>query len=86
VNTLSIPDSKERDFDCVVCGSCVVDVVVRPVDLSAPIGVGKLVRSEPLVLTTGGIVSNAGITLARLGMRVAWSRCIVRQVRAGWWA
>jgi sugar/nucleoside kinase (ribokinase family) len=71
VNTLSIPDSKERDFDCVVCGSCVVDVVVRPVDLSAPIGVGKLVRSEPLVLTTGGIVSNAGVTLARLGMRVA---------------
>jgi sugar/nucleoside kinase (ribokinase family) len=59
------------DFDCVVCGSCVVDVVVRPVDLSEPIGVGKLVRSEPLVLTTGGIVSNAGITLARLGMRVA---------------
>jgi sugar/nucleoside kinase (ribokinase family) len=71
VNTLSMSDSKERDFDCVVCGSCVVDVIVRPVDLSAPIGVGKLVRSEPLVLTTGGIVSNAGITLARLGMRVA---------------
>jgi sugar/nucleoside kinase (ribokinase family) len=63
--------SLPSDFDCVVCGSCVVDVVVRPVDLSAPIGVGQLVRSEPLVLTTGGIVSNAGITLARLGMRVA---------------
>jgi sugar/nucleoside kinase (ribokinase family) len=29
------------------------------------------VEGEPLILTTGGIVSNAGITLARLGMRVA---------------
>ena len=31
----------------------------------------RLIESEPLELTTGGIVSNAGITLARLGMRVA---------------
>jgi sugar/nucleoside kinase (ribokinase family) len=60
-----------KDLDCVVCGSCVVDVLVRPVELEAPIGVGRLIRSEPLVLTTGGIVSNAGITLARLGMRAA---------------
>ncbi len=60
-----------KQFDCVVCGSCVVDVLVRPVALDAPIGVGQLVRTEPLVLTTGGIVSNAGITLARLGMRAA---------------
>jgi hypothetical protein len=28
-------------------------------------------ESEPLLLTTGGIVSNSGIALARLGMRVA---------------
>jgi sugar/nucleoside kinase (ribokinase family) len=60
-----------KDLDCVVCGSCVVDVLVRPVELESPIGVGRLVRSEPLVLTTGGIVSNAGITLARLGMKTA---------------
>ncbi|MCG8449526.1 MAG: carbohydrate kinase family protein [Pirellulales bacterium] len=58
-------------IDCVVCGSCVVDVLVRPVSLEGPIGRGKLVRTEPLALTTGGIVSNAGITMARLGMRVA---------------
>ncbi|MCA9236318.1 MAG: carbohydrate kinase family protein [Planctomycetales bacterium] len=61
----------ERKFDCVVCGSCVVDVLVRPINLHAPIGAGTLVRTEPLMLTTGGIVSNAGITLARLGMRTA---------------
>ena len=61
----------EKRFDCVVVGSCVVDVLARPVPLSQPIGRGRLVEGEPLRLTTGGIVSNAGITLARLGMRVA---------------
>ena len=48
-----------------------VDVLVRPVPLETPIGGGQLVRTEPLVITTGGIVSNAGTTLARLGMRTA---------------
>jgi sugar/nucleoside kinase (ribokinase family) len=61
----------DKSFDCVVVGSCVVDVLARPVPLDAPIGGGRLIESQPLVLTTGGIVSNAGITLARLGMRVA---------------
>lgn len=59
-----------KQFDCIVCGSCVVDVLVRPVSLDIPIGAGKLVRTEPLIVTTGGIVSNSGVTLARLGMRV----------------
>lgn len=57
--------------DVVVCGSCVVDVLVRPAPLDRPIGAGALVRTEPLLLTTGGIVSNAGVTLARLGLRAA---------------
>lgn len=61
----------EKRFDCVVVGSCVVDVLARPVSLSQPIGAGRLIESEPLLLTTGGIVSNSGIALARLGMRVA---------------
>jgi sugar/nucleoside kinase (ribokinase family) len=61
----------EKSFDCVVVGSCVVDVLARPVPLTTPIGAGRLIESEPLRLTTGGIVSNAGITMARLGMRVA---------------
>src|SRR3972149_10179880 len=65
------PSPQSRPFDCVVVGSCVVDVLARPVPLRAAIGRGALVECEPLVLTTGGIVSNAGITLARLGMRVA---------------
>ncbi len=63
-------DFVEKMFDCVVCGSCVVDVLVRPVPLDAPLGVGQLLRTDPLVLSTGGIVSNAGITMARLGIRI----------------
>ncbi len=61
----------DNTLDCVVVGSCVVDVLARPVSLSQPIGPGRLIESEPLILTTGGIVSNSGISLARLGMRVA---------------
>lgn len=61
----------EKKFDCVVVGSCVVDVLARPVPLTEPIGGGRLIESDPLVLTTGGIVSNSGIAMARLGMRVA---------------
>ncbi len=61
----------DKTLDCVVVGSCVVDVLARPVTLSQPIGAGRLIESDPLILTTGGIVSNSGITLARLGMRVA---------------
>jgi sugar/nucleoside kinase (ribokinase family) len=61
----------EKAFDCVVVGSCVVDVLARPVALAEPIGPGRLIESEPLRLTTGGIVSNSGIALARLGLRVA---------------
>ncbi len=61
----------EKQWDCVVSGSCVVDVLVRPVELDQPVGTGQLVQTDPLVLTTGGIVSNAGITLSRLGARVA---------------
>ncbi|QNN25233.1 carbohydrate kinase family protein [Planctomycetales bacterium ZRK34] len=61
----------KKRYDCVVCGSCVVDILVRPVPLDEPIGGGKLVRTEPIELTTGGIVSNAGVAMARLGMNIA---------------
>ena len=58
-------------FDCIICGSCVVDMLVRPVPLEQPIGGGRLIEADPIQLTTGGIVSNAGIAMARLGMTVA---------------
>ena len=60
-----------RSFDCVVCGSCVVDILVRPFSLFTPAGAGRLFAVEPIEMTTGGIVCNAGIAMARLGMKVA---------------
>ena len=59
----------DTTFDCVVCGTCVVDILVRPVPLQEGIGRGKLVHVEPIQVTTGGIVSNSGVAFARLGMR-----------------
>lgn len=57
-------------LDCVVAGSCVVDLLCRPVSLDKPIGGGVLYQVDPVVLTGGGITSNAGVTMARLGLRV----------------
>jgi sugar/nucleoside kinase (ribokinase family) len=60
-----------KDIDCVLCGSCVADILVRPVPLETPIGGGRLLHAEPIEVTTGGIVSNSGIAMARLGMKIA---------------
>ncbi len=57
-------------FDCIVCGSCVVDLLCKPVSLSQPIGAGVLHLVDPVELTAGGIVSNSGITMARMGMKI----------------
>lgn len=59
----------DKIFDCVLCGSCVVDILVRPVPLESPIGKSKLFVTEPAEIATGGIVSNSGIAMARLGMK-----------------
>lgn len=81
----------EKTIDCVVCGSCTVDIVVRPLSLSEPIGVDALHRTDPIMATTGGIVSNAGAALAKLGARVAalsriggdpWGRIIEEQYQS----
>lgn len=61
----------DKSIDCVVCGSCTVDVLVKPFSLAAAIGAGRLIRVDPIQATTGGLVSNAGTALARFGMRVA---------------
>jgi sugar/nucleoside kinase (ribokinase family) len=60
-----------RNLDCVVAGSCVVDLLCTPVHLDRPIGKGVLHDAQPVILTGGGITSNSGITLARLGLRTA---------------
>jgi len=61
----------KKRYDCVVCGSCVVDLLVRPVTLDQPIGRDRLVRVDPIEISPGGIVSNAGTAMARLGMNIA---------------
>ncbi len=60
-----------KDLDCVLCGSCVADILCRPVALETPIGGGRLLQTEPLQVVTGGIVCNAGVAMARLGMKTA---------------
>jgi hypothetical protein len=44
-----------QDFDCVLCGSCVADILVRPVPLDVPVGHGRLFHVQPIEVTTGGI-------------------------------
>ena len=63
-------NSQEKSYDCIVVGSCVVDLLCRPVPLDQPLGGGVLHESEPVVLTGGGIVSNSGITMAAMGLKV----------------
>ena len=64
------------ELDCLVCGTCVADILVRPVPLSVPVGGGKLIHVDPIDVTTGGIVCNTGIAMRRLGMRVAASSLV----------
>ena len=59
-----------KRFDCVVVGTCVADILVRPVPLTEPVGGGRLLPVAPIEVTTGGIVCNTGIGLARLGIGV----------------
>jgi len=61
----------DKDLDCVVTGSCVVDLICRPVPLDQPIGAGVLHEADPVQLTAGGITANSGITLSRMGFDVA---------------
>ena len=60
-----------RDIDCLICGTCVADILVRPVPLTEPIGGGRLIHVDPIEVVTGGIVCNTGVGMARLGMQVA---------------
>jgi sugar/nucleoside kinase (ribokinase family) len=61
----------EKTYDAILCGSCVLDILLRPVPLEEPIGHDRLVRVDPLRTCPGGFVSNTGIAMARLGMHVA---------------
>jgi sugar/nucleoside kinase (ribokinase family) len=59
----------EKTIDCLVCGTCVADILVKPVNLGIAIGGNRLWHVEPIRIEAGGIVSNTGTAMARLGMR-----------------
>jgi len=61
----------EPPLDCILCGSCVADVIVRPFPLDLPVGHAKVLDVEPIRISPGGLVSNAGAAMARLGMKAA---------------
>lgn len=60
-----------EQFDCLIVGTAVADVLVRPVPLTVPVGGGRLLPAEPLAVTTGGLVCNTSVGMRRLGMHVA---------------
>ena len=63
--------SDRRDIDCLICGTCVADILVRPVPLTHPIGGGRLIHVDPIEVVTGGLVCNTGMGMATLGMQIA---------------
>ena len=82
----------EKTLDCSVIGTCTVDILVRPIDLQQPLGGDRLVLVDPITATTGGVVSNSGLALAKLGNRTAavtgvgsdaWAGIIRQRLSAG---
>ena len=57
-------------LDAIVCGSCVMDLLCAPVALDTAIGKGALQAIQPPAAVPGGITSNAGIAMRRLGITV----------------
>ena len=68
---LSMNASPEIEFDCVLSGTLVCDILVRPVPVGCGIRPEDLVQVDPIEVTTGGLVANTGIAMARFGKRVA---------------
>lgn len=60
-----------RQFDVVVAGLAVADIIGRPIELQKMPRRGGLKLLDTIILTTGGNVSNVGIDLVKLGFRVA---------------
>jgi len=56
--------------DVLICGTCVADILVKPVGLAAPIGGGRLFHVDPIEVATGGIVCNTGVASRLLGASV----------------
>jgi sugar/nucleoside kinase (ribokinase family)/pantothenate kinase len=62
---------RQIEFDCVVCGITTVDLILGPAILDEPLEKGALHYIDQVQAIVGGITSNSGTALARLGMRTA---------------
>jgi sugar/nucleoside kinase (ribokinase family) len=58
-------------MDAALFGLIVADLIASPMNLRRPPAPGGLAVLDTLELTTGGNVSNTGIAMAKLGMKVA---------------
>lgn len=65
-----------KTWDVVVCGEACIDLIVKPINRHAPLSELGMQRLDSARVTTGGIVPNAGIALARLGLNVG-ALCVV---------
>ncbi len=63
-------------LDCIVCGECCVDIPVRPVPIGSPLRDERVLEVEPIPAGSGGIVSNSGMAMTRLGLDVAALACV----------
>jgi len=62
---------RQIEFDCVVCGITTVDLMLGPALLDKPLEKGALHYIDEVQAIVGGITSNSGTALSRLGMRTA---------------
>ena len=62
--------------DCIVFGECCVDISVRPISIDQPLRDEKVMRVDPIHAGSGGIVSNSGMVMSRLGLDVAALACV----------
>jgi sugar/nucleoside kinase (ribokinase family) len=72
-----MPSEKQRELDVVVAGHVCLDMIPDfPIDREFSAGEvlspGKLTEVDGVSISTGGVVSNTGIPLAKLGMRIAF--------------
>ena len=58
-------------MDAAIFGLIVADLIASPMNLRQPPAPGGLAVLDTLELTTGGNVSNTGVAMAKLGMKVA---------------
>ena len=60
-----------KTIDCIVCGSCVADLLCKPVPDDIPLGHKILHEIAPIQLIPGGLTANVSFALAKLGIKTS---------------